>query len=107
MKSEVDEIWLVFDTEDELKGKRNEYYSIIKKLRKLNSQIKVRLLMTRGCIEYYFLLHYEKCAPAIHIPADKDKVIELLKKQCPKYKKGDKRILRHSYCETRIISHLT
>lgn len=62
--------------------------------------------MTRGCIEYYFLLHYEKCAPAIHIPADKDKVIELLKKQCPKYKKGDKRILRHSYCETRIISHL-
>ena len=90
VKSEVDEIWLVFDTEDELKGKWNEYYSIIKKLRKLNSQIKVRLLMTRGCIEYYFLLHYEKCAPAIHIPADKDKVIELLKKQCPKYKKGDK-----------------
>lgn len=31
VKSEVDEIWLVFDTEDELKGKWNEYYSIDRK----------------------------------------------------------------------------
>lgn len=88
--SEIDEVWFVFDTEPDLRGKWEEYYSIIQKVRRLCKNARVRLLMTRGCIEYFFLLHYEKAAPMIAGPADKENIIRRLKDHyCSQYQKGD------------------
>lgn len=89
ISEEVSEIWFVFDTEVELRVKWEEYLKDIRWLRKLNHEIKVRLLMTKGCIEYFFLLHFEKCAPPIVLPSDKDKVQDRLKQYVPDYAKGD------------------
>lgn len=51
----------------------------------------VNLYMTKGCIEYYFLLHYEKTQPLIVSVKDKEMVLKLLStKYCPGYEKGDK-----------------
>lgn len=51
----------------------------------------VNLYMTKGCIEYYFLLHYEKTQPLIVSVKDKEKVLKLLStKYCSGYEKGDK-----------------
>lgn len=88
----VDEIWFIFDTEKDLKGKWNEYEEKIGILKKRAKNAQIKLLMTKGCIEYYFLLHFEKSAPTIILPVDKDKVEEKLKnKYCSDYKKGDKK----------------
>jgi len=48
--------------------------------------------MTKGCIEYYFLLHYEKTQPLIVTVQDKENLLKRLstKDYCPGYKKGDK-----------------
>lgn len=86
----VDEIWFVFDTELELRSKWNEYFTIIRQLKKKCRNADTRLLMTKGCIEYYFMLHYEKTAPQIVTTVDKERVLEDLKKRhCENYKKGD------------------
>ena len=50
--------------------------------------------MTTGCIEYWFLLHYKKTNPSIQSPAEKEKVLENLKKYCSNYAKGDSRAIR-------------
>ncbi len=49
----TDEIWFFFDVETKDIGKWNDRITIIKRLRKLrkNPNIRVRLLMTTGCIE--------------------------------------------------------
>ena len=48
--------------------------------------------MTKGCIEYFFLLHYEKYASTITTPADKEKILKNLKSRyCPGYEKGNKK----------------
>ncbi len=86
----VDEIWFVFDTELELRNKWNEYSKIIHHLRKKCQNADIRLLMTKGCIEYYFMLHYEKLAPQIITSADKERILDELKKRhSANYKKGD------------------
>ena len=56
---------------------------------------KNKLYMTKGCIEYYFLLHYEKARPLIVSAQDKVKILKHLseKELCPCYKKGDKRTI--------------
>ncbi len=88
----VDEIWLVFDTEPDLRQKWDEYWKIIKGIRKKCKHARVRLLMTKGCIEYFFLLHFEKTAPSIIMAADKEKVLKILKsKYCADYEKGDRK----------------
>lgn len=88
----IDEIWLVFDTELELRTKWDEYWQIVTSLRKKCKNAKVKLFMTKGCIEYFFLLHYEKSSPMIVTPADKEQIIKKLSSEhyCPGYKKGDK-----------------
>jgi len=88
---DVDEIWMVFDTEPDLRVKWDEYWGIVQNLRKKCKYARVRLLMTKGCIEYFFLLHYEKIAPSIVTPADKDALVEKLAgaNYCQGYKKGD------------------
>ena len=88
---DVDEIWFVFDTETDMRPGWKENYKIIKTLRKKCKNASIKLYMTKGCIEYFFLLHYEKMRPLIISPADKEKVrkkLELV--HCPGYKKGDK-----------------
>lgn len=86
----TDEIWFFFDTELEKVSHWEKNYRIIKKLRKLrNPRIKVRLLMTTACLEYWMLLHYERTAPAIAFPFDKEHIKNQVKRHVPLYKKGD------------------
>ena len=71
--------------------KWEERYRIIEKLRKLRRKpgIKVRLLMTTACIEYWFMLHYQMLAPALSSVADKENMRHLLEQKVPGYRKGD------------------
>ena len=89
---DVDEIWLFFDTEPDLRRNWDKNWSIVQSLRKKCKHARVRLLMTKGCVEYFFLLHYEKTAPIMLTPADKDNVANRLagEKYCYGYKKGDR-----------------
>lgn len=88
----VDEIWFVFDTEPDLRQKWDEYWEIVKSIRKKCKNARVRLLMTKGCIEYFFLLHFERTAPSITMPYDKEKILKTLKSRyCPYYEKGNKK----------------
>ncbi len=87
----TDEIWFFFDVEDGQTGSWEKNRKIISSLKKLRKKpgIKVRLLMTTGCVEYWFLLHYKKVCPSIQTVAEKENVIKLLSAQCPGYSKGD------------------
>lgn len=86
----TDEIWFFFDTELEKAAHWDRNYKIINELRKLRkSQIKIRLLMTTACMEYWMLLHYERTAPAIATPADKERIKERVKRHVALYEKGD------------------
>lgn len=88
---DVDEIWIVFDTEVEMRPNWDRNWDVVKKLRRKCKNATVKLYMTKGCIEYYFLLHYEKTQPLIVSVKDKEKVLKLLStKYCPGYEKGDK-----------------
>ena len=92
----TDEIWFFFDVDEEQTGsweKNKKIISTLKRLRK-RPNIRIRLLMTTGCIEYWFLLHYKKTNPSIQSPAEKEKVLENLKKYCSNYAKGDSRAIR-------------
>lgn len=51
--------------------------------------VKIRLLMTTGCLEYWFLLHYERRAPSIITPADKERIEQEVRRYVPAYEKGD------------------
>lgn len=90
---ETDEIWFFFDVYAEQGDyqKWNDRLEIIKKLRHLqkNPNIKIRLLMTTGCVEYWLCLHYEKLRPTIKTSSDKDKILKKLVYHMSSYKKGD------------------
>ena len=83
----IDEVWFFFDVETKDINKWNERYRIIKKLRKLrkDQNIRVRLLMTSGCIEYWFMLHKKYYIPPLQSVAEKEKVIADLKVEEPLY----------------------
>ena len=87
----TDEVWFFFDVETKDISSWNARMKIIKRLRSLRKKpgIKVRLLMTTGCIEYWLLLHYEMCAPSIQTVADKDNIMARLLTKEPNYIKGD------------------
>lgn len=87
----TDEVWFFFDVETKDIGAWESRLKIINRLRSLrkNPSIKVRLLMTTGCIEYWLMLHYEMYAPPIQTVADKARVINRLLSKEPLYKKGD------------------
>lgn len=87
----IDEIWFFFDVETKDKESWDKRLKIIKRLRSLRKKpgIKVRLLMTTGCVEYWFMLHYEMYIPSIQTVADKERVISRLVVKEPNYKKGD------------------
>lgn len=87
----TDEIWFFFDVEIKDIGLWDARMKIIKRLRALRKKpgIKVRLLMTTGCIEYWLMLHYEMYTPPIQTVAEKQRVIERLLSKEPNYQKGD------------------
>lgn len=89
---ETDEIWFFFDVETKDIDQWTQRLKIIKELRKLRKKpgIRVRLLMTTGCIEYWLMLHYKMYAPPLQTVAEKERVISELKRQIPAYFKGDK-----------------
>ena len=87
----TDEIWFFFDVELKDTLKWDNRFRIITALRKLRTRpnIKVRLLMTTGCIEYWLMLHYEMLAPQIQTEAQKIDMRHRLQKREPTYEKGD------------------
>lgn len=91
---EIDEVWFFFDVETKDIGKWDERYRVINYLRKLRKgkNIRVRLLMTTGCIEYWFMLHRRFYTPSLQTVAEKEKVISDIKSEEPLYEKGNKEI---------------
>lgn len=87
----TDEIWFFFDAEDSDADKWEQRLKIVKHLRRLRKKpnIRVRLLMTSACVEYWFRLHFEMAVPSLHIDADKDRELHHLQKLVPGYFKGD------------------
>lgn len=87
----IDEIWFFFDAEDCDTDQWEERLKIVKRLRGLrkNPNIRIRLLMTSGCVEYWFYLHYEMAVPVLHTVADKEKMLRKVQQFVPGYEKGD------------------
>ena len=87
----TDEIWFFFDVETKDIGNWEKRLKIIKNLRKLRKSpnIRVRLLMTTGCIEYWLMLHYKMFAPPLLSVSDKEKMLAEVKAKEPSYFKGD------------------
>ncbi len=87
----TDEVWFFFDVETKDVGLWDARIKIIKRLRSLRKKpgIKVRLLMTTGCIEYWLLLHYDMYTPSIQTVAEKQRVMDRLLAKEPNYRKGD------------------
>lgn len=97
----TDEIWFFFDVEQTDISKWDSRNKIMKSLRKLRKDpnIRIRLLMTTACIEYWFMLHYQYYVPNLATVADKAHVMANLLKKEPLYQKGD------SISTERIASH--
>lgn len=97
MLSETDEIWFFFDAEADKADTWPSVKEILESVRKMRkgSPILTRLLMTTGCVEYWFLLHYEQSAPLISTPETKEAVLRMLKNYEPTYKKGDEAVTAH------------
>lgn len=91
----IDEVWFFFDVEAGDNNKWEERYSVIKKLRKLRKKpnIRVRLLMTTGCIEYWLMLHLKYYTPSLQTVAEKERVISEIKVAEPLYEKGNYEII--------------
>lgn len=88
----TDEIWFFFDVETKDTVLWDARMKIIKRLRSLRKKpgIKVRLLMTTGCIEYWLMLHYEMYTPSsIRTVAEKQQVMDRLRTREPGYQKGN------------------
>jgi len=87
----TDEVWFFFDVETKDIVSWDARLKIIKRLRTLRKKpgIKVRLLMTTGCIEYWFMLHYEMYTPSIQTVSEKERVMDRLLTKESNYKKGD------------------
>lgn len=94
-KDEIDEVWFFFDVETKDVDKWDGHYKIINWLRKLrkDKNIRVRLLMTTGCIEYWLMLHHKYYTPSLQTVAEKESVIAELKAAEPLYEKGDIEII--------------
>lgn len=87
----INEIWFFFDVEVKDIGKADQRLKIARALarKRKKPNIKVRLLMTSGCVEYWFLLHYAFQIPAAQTVADKENIYRMLLKYIPEYEKGN------------------
>lgn len=94
-KDVIDEVWFFFDIETKDIDKWDARYGIIKYLRKLRKDktIRVRLLMTTGCIEYWLMLHRRYYVPSLQTVAEKERVIADIKAEEFLYEKGNKEII--------------
>lgn len=99
----IDEIWFFFDAEDESACQWEKRLKIIKRLRGMrrSPNITVRLLMTSGCVEYWFQLHYEMAIPSLHTVADKERALHRVQQLVPNYKKGDRKAIEKIECHWR------
>ena len=88
---ELDEIWFFFDVETKDIAEWENRMKIVKRLRSLRKKpnIKVRLLMTTGCIEYWLMLHYEMFVPSIQTVEEKRRIMAKLLTKVPDYEKGN------------------
>ena len=89
---EINEIWFFFDTEIEKADQWDNNMKCLKDIinsRKKGNPIKIRLLMTSCCLEYWLLLHFEQRAPAMVSAEDKERILAEVKNREPSYKKGD------------------
>ena len=113
----IDEIWFFFDVEKKDVDKWYGRKTIINTLRRLrgNAKIRVRLFMTTGCLEYWLMLHYKLFAPPLTTVAEKNRMLEEIRKQEPHYEKGNQditaKIAAHygtavSHAETRMMQLL-
>lgn len=86
-----DEIWFFFDVEEKDVDNLSKRLEIIKRLRHLRKkpQIRIRLLMTTGCIEYWLMLHYRLFAPPVLTVPEKEQMLRQVIKEEPTYKKGN------------------
>ena len=86
----TDEIWFFFDVETKDIGKWEQRLAMIKRLRRLrrNPNIRVRLLMTTGCIEYWLMLHYKMFSPPVLEVADKERMLAEVVAREASYVKG-------------------
>lgn len=87
----IDEIWFFFDVELNDIAKWDLRLKIIKHLRKLRKKpnIRVRLLMTTGCIEYWLTLHFKNHSPLVNTEPEKENMLKMVEHYEPTYKKGD------------------
>ena len=87
----TDEIWFFFDVETKDVPKWDSRMKIIRHLRSLRKDpnIKVRLLMTTGCIEYWLMLHYEMLTPSVQTTEEKKRIMDRLLAKVPEYEKGN------------------
>ena len=87
----TDEIWFFFDVETKDIAEWENRMKIVKRLRSLRKKpnIKVRLLMTTGCIEYWLMLHYEMFVPSIQTVEEKRRIMAKLLTKVPDYEKGN------------------
>lgn len=87
----TDEIWFFFDVETKDIGKWEQRLAMIKRLRRLrrNPNIRVRLLMTTGCIEYWLMLHYKMFSPPVLEVADKERMLAEVVAREASYVKGN------------------
>lgn len=69
----IDEIWFFFDAEDTDANQWDKRLKIIKQLRRLRKKpnIRVRLLMTSACVEYWSYIMKWPCQPSIQKPTRK------------------------------------
>ena len=56
---------------------------------KKDPKIRVRLLMTTGCIEYWLMLHYRHLAPSLLTVPDKERMLAQVVNMEPTYRKGN------------------
>lgn len=88
---EYDELWFFFDTEVDKADQWDRNMACLKELiaARRKNPIEIRLLMTTGCIEYWFLLHYERTRPAIATRAEKERVLKAVQGIVHSYEKGN------------------
>ena len=109
---EFDELWFFFDTE---LSKADQWDKNMKCLKEIiasrrKNPIRIRLLMSTGCVEYWFLLHYERVRPSIATPPEKERVLKEVQKHVPSYEKGNQKAtveIAQNYRQTHPTSSQT
>ena len=92
--------WFFFDVELKDKAKWTKRHKIMQYISKLRKKpnIKIRLLMTTGCMEYWLMLHYRFFTPSVQTEAEKERMLSAVREKEPNYQKGNKEITARIDC---------